>query len=57
MRRARGWSQSELAARAGINTDTVAAIERGRTTNPYPRTRDKIAAAFNVDASDLWPED
>ncbi|HEV7215336.1 MAG TPA: helix-turn-helix transcriptional regulator [Chloroflexota bacterium] len=37
-RRAAGLSQAALASRAGLSTDAVAALERGRRTTPRADT-------------------
>ena len=44
-RRAAGWSQAELARRAGIRTETVNRIERGKNT-PDVRTFAKLERAL-----------
>ncbi len=48
-RLARNWSQSELARRAGLNSATIGAVERGRLV-PYPSQLLKIACALE------WPD-
>jgi transcriptional regulator with XRE-family HTH domain len=53
----RGWSQGELADRAGgLQRKTVFLTETGATT-PLPRTRQAIAEALGVAESELWPHD
>jgi len=49
-RKRRGWSQSELARRAGMHNSTVSLIEHGRMT-PYQSQLDKLAGAL------AWPGD
>jgi DNA-binding XRE family transcriptional regulator len=44
-RKAAGWSQAELAAKAGVRTETVNRLEGGRHS-PNVRTVDKIDAAL-----------
>jgi ribosome-binding protein aMBF1 (putative translation factor) len=46
-RRAAGWSQAELAAKAGVRTETVNRLESGRHS-PNVRTVDKIDAALTA---------
>jgi DNA-binding XRE family transcriptional regulator len=46
-RKAVGWSQAELAARAGVRTETVNRLESGRHS-PNVRTVDKIDAALQA---------
>jgi transcriptional regulator with XRE-family HTH domain len=48
-----GWSQDDLAVRAGISRETVSRLERGAT--PHLRTARAVAAALGVDAALLWP--
>ena len=45
-RRARGWSQSELARRAHMNGGTVNQIESGYIGQPYASQLHKLAAAL-----------
>ena len=51
LREARGWSQRELAARAGVRQATVAMIERERTKGVDFDTLERLADAFGVDAA------
>jgi transcriptional regulator with XRE-family HTH domain len=48
MRRARGWSQQELARRAGISQAQIANLESGLSANPMQRTLEGIAKAFDM---------
>lgn len=54
LRRARGWSQQDLAARTGLSHSTIEQIELGNRV-PRWRTRVLIAAAFNLTPKDLFP--
>lgn len=57
-RRARGWSQAELARRAEMHPTTVCQIENRRTV-PYPVQLAKLAAAleWTGDPGALMDED
>ncbi len=46
-RKARGWSQAELARRASLNVTTVNLIENGRML-PYATQLSKIATALGI---------
>jgi transcriptional regulator with XRE-family HTH domain len=46
-REKRGWSQAELARRAGMHPATVSLIERGRMT-AYPHQLVKLTRAFGM---------
>lgn len=52
LRTERGWSQEELAERAGIDRRTIQRIEGGEY-DPSPATGRALAAAFEVDVSKL----
>jgi len=52
LREAEGWSQSELARRAGLHSTTVSVIESGRW-KPGLGQIEKLAAALGVDTVDL----
>lgn len=52
-RERRGWSQEELAERAGLSPRSISDIERGVSRKPRPRTIAAIAAALDLAASDL----
>ncbi len=52
LREARGWSQSELARRAGLHSTTVSLIESGRQ-KPYAVQVEKLAAALGVEPAAL----
>jgi transcriptional regulator with XRE-family HTH domain len=49
----RGWSQEELARRAGVAHRTIYELEAGRRPQPYPSTRKKIADALGIVPSDI----
>jgi transcriptional regulator with XRE-family HTH domain len=51
LREARGWTQAELARRAGVSRDAVLRVERGRA--PVADTARKLAAALGSGAADL----
>lgn len=48
-RRKAGLSQEELAERAGLSTDAIAALERGRRRAPRPLTARLLAKALELD--------
>lgn len=50
-RRRRGWSQDELAAKAGLTQPEISTYERGMI--PYPQEVERLAAAFEVDAATI----
>lgn len=50
----RGWRQSELARRAGIQRDSVSNYVRGRAF-PSQLNLSKMAQAFGVSADDILP--
>ena len=52
LRMERGWSQSELARRAGLSPGTLSFIERGETL-PLPVSQEALAAALGMDIRDL----
>lgn len=49
------FSQRELAARAGMNHNTVWRIEGSSSVEVHPRTIRKIAEALDVDPGSLTP--
>lgn len=48
-----GWSQTELAKRAGLHQSTVSEIESGAW--PRDPTKARLAQALGVDPHDVWP--
>jgi transcriptional regulator with XRE-family HTH domain/tetratricopeptide (TPR) repeat protein len=52
LRRASGWSQNELAERAGLSLNGLSAIERGIRHRPHPRTLRALAAALGLSEDD-----
>lgn len=48
-RKRRGWTQDELAERAGIAQTTLSAIEIGHVKNPSFDIMKKLAVAFELD--------
>lgn len=46
-RQQRGWSQAELARRAGVHSTTISLIESGRLA-AYDSQIEKIAKAFDI---------
>lgn len=51
----KGWSQKDLADRAGIGQDTISGIESGRR-EPHPSTLRKLAAALGVQIAEFFSE-
>lgn len=49
-RRAKGWTQFELAQRAGLHPSTISFLERG--TRISPETAAKLDAAFGIEAKE-----
>lgn len=47
-REKKGWTQVDLADKAGLSGQQISNIETGRTRNPQPKTRDKIAGALET---------
>lgn len=52
-RERRGWSQVQLAERAGMNSSTLSRIESGATPNPGKETLRQIAQALGVSIEQL----
>jgi transcriptional regulator with XRE-family HTH domain len=52
LRRERGWSQEELAARAGLHRTFISQIERA-TKNPTLNVLEKVARALGVTVGKL----
>ena len=53
LRRERGWSQSELAARVGVSRNSIISIENGRFDPSLPLAFD-LAAAFDMKIEDIF---
>jgi transcriptional regulator with XRE-family HTH domain len=53
LRKARGWSQGDLAAEAGLTQDVISLIENGRA-NPTVLTVEQIAATYGMTLQDLF---
>jgi transcriptional regulator with XRE-family HTH domain len=47
-REAAGYSQEELAERAGLTANAISALERGERKRPYPDTVRRLAAALGL---------
>ncbi len=54
LRTGKGWSQGELANKAGIGRVTITRLETGVETNPEARTVKALAEALGCDPSVLW---
>ena len=52
-RRARGWSQRQLARLSGISRGAIQNLERGRTRIPHPETLYVLAKALRVEPTEL----
>jgi transcriptional regulator with XRE-family HTH domain len=52
LRKAKGWSQQDLAIRAHIHMVTVSEIERG-ATDPKQSTLESLARALDVPVAEL----
>ncbi|HXF72482.1 MAG TPA: helix-turn-helix transcriptional regulator [Actinomycetota bacterium] len=50
-----GWSQRELARRAGVSVETITRAEVGRT-RPGPVSAFRIATALGVPIGEIFPE-
>ena len=48
-REAAGYSQEQLAERAGLSANAIGALERGERKRPYPDTLRRLAEALGVD--------
>ena len=53
LRQKKGWTQTELARRAGVKQGVLSCIESGRTKNPRSDTMAAIAAALGVSVERL----
>jgi transcriptional regulator with XRE-family HTH domain len=52
LRESRAFSVRDLAAEAGVSTDTIIALEKGRR-KAWPRNVRKLAGALGVEPSEL----
>lgn len=48
-----GWSQAELARRAGINQSHYSKVEKGQGGTPTPRWVRAVADALDVEVSEI----
>ncbi len=48
LREAKGWSQAELARRAGVTQAYIAQLETGVRTNPTLKVAQRLARALRV---------
>src|SRR3546814_8228691 len=55
LRKAREWSQSDLAERVGVDTETISRFERGATL-PSLLTLDKISKSLRIRVGELLAE-
>ncbi|MEL6723480.1 MAG: helix-turn-helix transcriptional regulator [Pseudomonadota bacterium] len=53
LRRERGWSQSELAARVGVSRNSIISIENGRFDPSLPLAFE-LADAFGLKIEDIF---
>lgn len=54
-REKKGWTQEELAKKAGLDSNSYAKIERGES-KPYGVTLVKIIKALGIKPSDILPD-
>ena len=52
LREVSGWTQEELAERAGLTSHGISALERGVRSRPYPHTVRSLADALGLDEAD-----
>ncbi|HEX8343726.1 MAG TPA: helix-turn-helix transcriptional regulator, partial [Actinoplanes sp.] len=58
LREAAGYTQEELAERAGLTAHGVSALERGARTRPYPHTIRALGEALGASEQELtWLRD
>lgn len=53
LRRARNWTQQQLAQEAGLNIATISRVEHGKAAHLYADTLGDLAMALQVSADDL----
>ena len=54
-RKARGWTQVELARRSGLRQNVISSIERGTNPNPASRIVGRLARVLGADPFLLVP--
>lgn len=54
-RLAKGFTQEQLAERAGVDQPTISALETGKIINPSWNTVARLAHALGVDPTDIFP--
>lgn len=55
LRKGQGWSQRDLAKKAGVGQATVQRVESGEEHNPERNSLEAIAKAFGVTINELLP--
>lgn len=53
-RLARGWTQLDLAIRAGLPTSTISRIERGAIQVPHPATLNKLSRVLALSVTEIY---
>src|SRR4030042_3460572 len=53
-REERGWSQAQLAIKAGVPRSSISLIELGRLANPRADVLLRFARAFNIPVEELY---
>jgi transcriptional regulator with XRE-family HTH domain len=56
LRKERGWTQAELAARTGLSRGFIAMLETGQRPDPGLATMCKFARAFKVSLDIFCPD-
>jgi len=56
LRKLKGLSQQDLAAKSGVSQYTITEIETGRRSDPRPSTLRKLAKALGVEVADFFRE-
>lgn len=56
LRKERGWTQTELAARTGLSRGFIAMVEIGQRPDPGMATMCKFARAFKVSLDIFCPD-
>lgn len=56
LRKARGWTQAELAARAGVHPNYITLLETGRRPDPGITLVCKLARALGVSVDAFCPD-